>query len=86
MDPILADLPACSLRLVEAQLSTNEVSPDEELLDHFIANGLTEIQARQALTYRDQYLTHFYRAGFTPIRKGKEALKFNPYTRQLERD
>jgi len=50
MDPILASLPASLLSFVEDQLSNNDVSPDEELLDHFIANGLTDEQARQALT------------------------------------
>jgi len=84
MDPILASLPASSLRLVEDQLSNNEVSSDEELLDHFISDGLTEEQARQALTYRDQYLANLYLDGFTPILKGSEALRFNPYSRQFE--
>ncbi|HCE6035803.1 hypothetical protein LZ639_06225 [Pseudomonas stutzeri] len=86
MDPILASLPASLLRLVEDQLSNNEVSSDEELLDHFISDGLTEEQARQALTYRDQYLANLYLDGFTPILKGNEALRFNPYSRQFEPD
>lgn len=84
MDPILASLPASLLRLVEDQLSNNEVSSDEELLDHFISDGLTEEQARQALTYRNQYLANLYLDGFTPILKGSEALRFNPYSRQFE--
>ena len=42
MDPILASLPEPVRRLVEDQLSNNEVSSDEELLDHFISNVLTE--------------------------------------------
>ena len=37
MDAILASLPTSLRRLVEDQLSNNEVSSDEELLDHFIA-------------------------------------------------
>ena len=86
MDPILASLPASLLSFVEDQLSNNDVSPDEELLDHFIANGLTDEQARQALTYRDQYLANLYLDGFTPILKGSEALRFNPYSRQFEPD
>ncbi len=86
MDTILITLPESLLSLVEDQLTNNEVSSDDELRNHFIANGLTEVQAQQALAYRDRYLINFYRAGFTPIRKGKEALKFNPNTRQLERD
>lgn len=48
MDPILAALPASLLRLVEDQLSNNDVSSDDEPLDHFISDGLTEEQARRA--------------------------------------
>ena len=84
MDPILASLPASLLRFVEDQLSNNEVSSDEELLDDFISNGLTEAQARQALTYRDQYLVNIYLDGFTPILKGAQALRYNPHCRQFE--
>ena len=84
MDPNLASLPEPLLRLVEDQLSNNEVSSDEELLDHFVSSGLTEAQARQALVYRSRYLCNIYREGFTPILKGNEALRFNPYSRQFE--
>lgn len=86
MDPILAPLPASLLSFVEDQLSNNEVCSDEELLDHFIANGLTDEQARQALTYRDRYSANIYLDGFTPICKAGEALRFNPHTRQFEPD
>ena len=48
MDPILAGLPASLLRLVEDQLSNNEVYSDKELLHHFVGSGLTEEQARRA--------------------------------------
>jgi len=75
MDPILASLPTSLRRLVEDQLSNNEVSSDEELLDHFISDGLTEEQARQALTYRDQYLANLYLDGFTPILKRSASLQ-----------
>jgi hypothetical protein len=84
MDPILTSLPDSLLRLVEDELSNNEVSADKELLDHFVGSGLTEMQARQALSYRDQYLTHIYLDGFTPIRLGSEALRYNPRSRQFE--
>ncbi|MAY01378.1 MAG: hypothetical protein CMQ38_00195 [Gammaproteobacteria bacterium] len=84
MDPILTSLPESLLRLVEDQLSNNDVSPDEELLDHFICSGLTEAQARQALTYRGQYLVNIYLDGFTPIRKADKAMRFNPVSRQFE--
>ena len=56
MDSILAALPPSLLKLVEGSLSNDEVSSDEEMLEYFIRNCLTEEQARQALTYSDQYL------------------------------
>lgn len=84
MDPILTSLPPELLDYVEVQLSNDEVSSDEEMLDYFVANGLTEEQARQALTYRDKYLNNIYLNGFTPITAVDEALRFNPYTRQFE--
>ena len=84
MDPILSSLPDSLLCLVEDLLSNNDVSPDEELLEHFLSRGLTEIQARHALSYRDQYLTYIYLDGFTPIRLGSEALRYNPRSRQFE--
>ncbi|MEG7018810.1 hypothetical protein V1962_32810, partial [Pseudomonas aeruginosa] len=74
MDPILAALPASLLKLVEGSLSNDEVSSDEEMQEYFISNGLTEEQARQALTYRDQYLNNIYLDGFTPITAVDEAL------------
>ncbi|MCI3204108.1 MULTISPECIES: hypothetical protein [Burkholderiaceae] len=86
MDPILAALPASLLKLVEGSLSNDEVSSDEEMLGYFIDNGLTEEQARQALTYRDQYLNNIYLDGFTPITAVDEVLHFNPHTRQFEPD
>jgi hypothetical protein len=39
-------------------------------LDHFVGNGLTEAQARQALAYRDLCSANIYLDGFTPIVKG----------------
>ena len=86
MDLILAALSPSLLALVEGSLSNDEVSSDEEILEYFISSGLTEEQARQALTYRDQYLNNIYLDGFTPITSVDEALHFNPHTRQFEPD
>ncbi len=86
MDPILAALPLSLLKLVEGSLSNDEVSSDEEMLAYFIDNGLSEEQARQALTYRDQYLNNISLEGFTPITSADEPLHFNPHTRQFEPD
>jgi hypothetical protein len=86
MDPILAALSPSLLALVEGSLSNDDVSSDEEMLEYFISNGLTEEQAQQALTYRDQYLNNIYLDGFTPITAVDEVLHFNPHTRQFELD
>ncbi len=86
MDTILSSLSATALRFVEDQLSNDESSSDQELLEHFVANGLTEEQGRQALTYRSQYLRNLYLEGFTPISKGAQALRFNPSSRRFEPD
>ena len=86
MDPILAALSPSLLALVEGSLSNDEVSSAEAMPEHFITNGPTEAQARQALTYRDQYLNNIYVDGFTPITAVDEALHFNPHTRQFEPD
>ncbi|MCC4589646.1 hypothetical protein LL974_00705 [Xanthomonas campestris pv. cannae] len=84
MDPILSTLPRPLLAFVEGQLSNDETSTDEELQAHFAANGLTEGQAWQALTYRAQYLSNIYLDGFTPITAADDVLRFNPDSRQFE--
>ncbi len=84
MDAILSSLSAEVLSLVEDQLANNDVSSDAELFEHFIQSGLDDMQAQHALSYRELYLCNIYREGFTPIRKGAQARRFNPYTRQFE--
>ncbi|MEE5091714.1 hypothetical protein V2H26_17150 [Xanthomonas euvesicatoria] len=86
MAPILAALSPSLLAIVEGSLSNDEVSSDEEMQETFIRSGLTEKQARQALTYRDQYLHHIYLEGFTPITSAGQALHFNPHTRHFTPD
>ncbi len=78
MDPILAALPPSLLAFVEERLSNDEVSSGEEMLEHFIDSGLTEQQARQALTYRDRYLNNLYLKGFTPIYEGPRRFASTP--------
>ncbi len=84
MDTILSSITIAMLRLVEDQLSNNEVSSDQELLDYFVACGLTEVQARQALSYRSLYTRHIYLDGFTPILRGDEAIRYNPISRNFQ--
>jgi len=80
MDSILSSLSADLLRFVEDQLSNAESSSDDELFELFVANELTEEQARQALIYRSQYLCNIYLNGYTPIRKGALARRYNPHS------
>ncbi|MBO9831213.1 hypothetical protein [Xanthomonas phaseoli] len=83
MDAILTALSPSLLALVEGSLSNDEVSGDEEMQEHFIRNGLSEEQARQALTYRDRYLHHIYLEGFTPITSANQVFRFDPHTRRF---
>ena len=48
MDTILSSMRPELLRFVEEQLANNEVSDDDELREHFIANGLSEERKRLA--------------------------------------
>lgn len=84
MDSILSSLPAPLLDLVEDELSNNERASDEDMRHYFIECGLSEREARRALIYRDRYLSNIYRVGYTPIRKGHEALRRNPSTGAFE--
>lgn len=86
MDAILSSLSEPLLQLVEDQLSHNDDASDGELHAYFVEHGLSDAQARQALTYRTLYWCRIYREGFTPIRKGCDALHYNPHTRQFESD
>lgn len=84
MDPTLAALQPSLLAFVEGQLSSDEMSSDEEMLEHFIGNGLTQPQAEPALTYRNLYRNNIYVASQTPIRVGNQALRFSPHNRWIE--
>lgn len=84
MDSILASLPIVMLAYVEGQLSNDEVSSDEEMVEYFITNGLTEKQARHAVSYRDRYLNNLYETGFTPISNPGVVFRYNPYKRDVE--
>jgi hypothetical protein len=71
---------------LKAVCPTTKCPPTRKCWSTSSDNGLTEEQARQALTYRDQYLNNIYLDGFTPITAVDEALHFNPHTRQFEPD
>ncbi|WP_321897047.1 hypothetical protein [Burkholderia cepacia] len=84
MDVVLSFLTVSQLDFVEDQLSNSEFLSDDELLDEFIECGLTENQARQALTYRERYLSNVYRIGYTPIRNPGVVLRYNPHRCDFE--
>ncbi|MBP0714248.1 hypothetical protein ABXK61_13095 [Burkholderia sola] len=84
MDLILMVLPPSLLEFVEVQLSNDEVSSDEEMLEYFINSGLTRPQAEQALTYRNLYLNNIYMLRQTPIRVGDQSRSFSPHLRWIE--
>lgn len=74
------------LGLVEGQLSNNEDSSDDELVQYFIQSGLTEVQSRDAISFRPRYRINVYFAGHTPIRNGGIVLRFNPHKGEFEAD
>lgn len=84
MDTSLQSLSLELLGQVEDQLSNNDVSSDEELVEDFIQAGLTEAQAREAIGFRDLYLINVYHQDFTPIRTPGRALRFNPHARDFD--
>ena len=85
-DPILGDITARQLALIEDQLSHNGHASDEELQQFFIDHGMTEAQAKRALTYRTRYRRNTYALGASPILTGDDAICINPYTGSYERE
>jgi len=79
MDDLLGSLSADILQWVEDLLSQQDL-PDTDLKALFIRYGLTEAQVSRALSYRRLYLLNVFREGYTPIRKGDQALRFDPRT------
>jgi hypothetical protein len=84
MDDLLASLSSDLLRLVEDALTHDDRTADVDLEAYFVQCGLTEAQASRALSYRRPYLVNAFREGHTPIRKGDQALAFNPLTLNFE--
>nr|WP_298411711.1 hypothetical protein [uncultured Halomonas sp.] len=83
MDPMFTALLASQLQTIEDVLSNDESSSDEELVEFFIEEGIGVTPARQALAYRDRYLTTIYRQGQTPIRQGHDARRYDPEARRF---
>lgn len=83
MAPAFAALTETQLHMIEDLLSNDEISSDEELITFFISEGIPEATARQALTYRDRYLTTIYGNGHTPIRLEHDAWRYDPQSRRF---
>ncbi|WP_295040931.1 hypothetical protein [Salinicola sp.] len=83
MEPVFSALTETQLQTIEDLLANDESSSDEELIEFFISEGIPEASARQALTYRDRYLTTIYLDGHTPIRLERDVWRYDPYSRRF---
>lgn len=81
MNALFSNLTAQSLANIEDQLSNNEVSTDEELVDLFIEEfGLTLDQAGAAVRLRDQYRLQIFLEGNGPLHQ-QDSVVFDPVTK-----
>ncbi|WP_408952074.1 hypothetical protein [Lysobacter sp. Hz 25] len=78
-DPILASLPNRILATVEDALSNDECSTDAEMARYLADIGLTDEQARHAVSYRDVYRLNMWIGRHTPIR-GNVQVRYNGTT------
>lgn len=83
MNPIFANLTPEILSNVEDQLSNNEVSCDEEMVDFFMEElGLSLEQAEAAAAMRPQYLQLIFLTGQGPLHEAN-GLVFCPTTKSI---
>lgn len=81
MNAIFSNLSKQTLANIEDQLSNNEVSTDEELIDLFIEElELTLDQAEAAIRLRDQYRIQIFLEGHGPLHR-QDSVVFDPVTR-----
>lgn len=81
MNAIFKNLSKQTLVNIEDQLSNNEVSTDEELVDLFIEElELTLDQAEAAIRFRDQYRIQIFLEGHGPLYQ-QDSVAFDPVTR-----
>ncbi len=84
MNAIFSNLSKQTHAAFEEQLSNNEVSSNEELLDIFIEDlELTLEQAEAAVQLRSQYLTQIFLLGQGPLHKQK-SVAFDPTTKNFK--
>jgi len=80
MNAIFSNLSKQTLANLEDQLSNNEVSTDEELVDLFIEEfELTLDQAEAAIRLRDQYRMQIFLEGHGPLHR-HDSVVFDPVT------
>ena len=81
MNAMFSNLSKQILANIEDQLSNNEVSTDEELVDFFIEElDLTLDQAEAAIRLRDQYRIQIFLEGHGPLHQ-QDSVAFDPLTR-----
>lgn len=81
MNPLFSNLSEQTLSNIEDQLSNNDSSSSEELVDFFIEElGLSSEQAEAAVELRSQYLIHIFPLGQEPLRQTAGRV-FDPSTR-----
>lgn len=81
MNTIFSNLSKQTLANIEDQLSNNEVSTDEELVDLFIEElDLTLEQAEAAIRLRDRYRIEIFLEGHGPLHQ-QNSVVFDPLTR-----
>jgi len=79
MDRMFEDVCSQVISHIEYLLSNDDFSDDDEMFANFVEIGLTEEQARHALTYRDRYALNTYLSTATPIRRPDAPLRFDPH-------
>lgn len=58
------------VEFIEETFSNNEVSPDEELVELFVEDGIKQEVAEKLMEFRQSYLLNIFIGNDTPIRNG----------------
>lgn len=81
MNAMFSNLSKQTLANIEDQLSNNEVSTDEELVDFFIEElDLTLDQAEAAIRLRNQYRIQIFLEGHGPLHQ-QDSVALDPLNR-----
>ena len=60
------------VEFIEETFSNNEVSPDEELVELFVEDGIEKEAAEKLMEFRQSYLLNIFIGNDTPIRNGTQ--------------